>query len=646
MFTGSTLDPDIYIRFIGLSVYLLLFAIFSVLYLQKTKAVSDKIFFVYLVYVAYSLISVFSARNISDGIFDWIKILYGLILLFVYTVILNNSKTEDETAKAFTLLSLVLSTAGLIQLLIIILQKKLIIPLSTYEIAPFYGHRNLYCQMLFFSFPFTLLQAVYGRKSTWRITGIISFAISLFLLIILSNRATWLALSGAGAALIFFHIIYFKKFRKDFIKVFPVKKILILLPVLIIIFSYIFYAKYADVSSLGKHAEGIVNFEQGSAKDRLGLWTRTIEMIKEKPLFGHGLSDWKIEMLRYGNKGLVSENNNTFYQRPHNDFLWIMSETGFIGILLFCAVFIIAAFYLFRIISKCSSYNEFLFFNTIGAVFIGFLVFSFFSFPKERTETTIVTSVILGLIIKKYREIKGERYFTPAAVRTIIICIIALVSVSLYIGCSRYVSDTHAKKALIAKDKKNYAAVIREINKAVSPFYRTDPFSTPLAWYRGSAYYNMNNTEMALKDFEEAYAINPYHIHVLNNLASAKEMKDEHDDAIRFYKKALATAPDFEDAWLNLCAVYYNLGQTDSAYRALTKIDVNTKNTEYKKFIRVVLKAEFAAVLKNNPFMKKWFDIFNMEPEKYFIIHEYSVKNKVEINSIFADSLLMGKIFL
>ena len=97
-----------------------------------------------------------------------------------------------------------------------------------------------------------------------------------------------------------------------------------------------------------------MTFDQGSTKDRLELWTRTIQLIKEKPLFGHGLSDWKIEMLKYGNKGLVSEDNNTFYQRPHNDFLWIMSETGIIGILLYVAVFIICSSVYYKDLKKLS----------------------------------------------------------------------------------------------------------------------------------------------------------------------------------------------------------------------------------------------------------------------------------------------------
>ena len=87
----------------------------------------------------------------------------------------------------------------------------------------------------------------------------------------------------------------------------------------------------------------------------------------------------------------------------------------------------------------------------------------------------------------------------------------------------------------------------------------------------------------------------------MNNLASTYEVKGEHENAITFYKKAVAIAPNFEEAWLNICAVYFNLGQIDSAYQALTHIDTNTKNPKYNKFVSVVLQAKFNAVALTEP---------------------------------------------
>lgn len=647
IFSNSTLDPDLYLRFIGLSIYLIILTIFIIRNIKKHKIpFSSGIILVYFLFVIYTFFCIFTTRNIADGIFEWIKILYGFILFSLLSVLIKNIKLELDIVRSFTLLCFILSISGTIDFIKIIQQGKLVIPLSTYQVTSFYGHRNLFCQMLFFSFPFTLISSLYSKERFWKIIGFSSFVIALFLLIILSNRATWIALLAGFLSLSFFYLLRYSGNLHFKIKnISTGKKTLFLFTFLVLIFTFIAYRSCTNINSLQTHAKDIVDFNKGSTKDRIELWTRTIQMIKEKPLFGHGLGSWKIEILKFGNKGLVSEDNNTFYQRPHNDFLWIMSECGLIGIILFFAIWVIAIFYIIKIIIKCKSDEEFFFYNMLFFVILGYLIFSFFSFPGERAETIIVTSIILGLVMNKYNEIIGKKYNNPKHLKLFLYFILILVSASLYVIHSRFFSDIHMKKALIAKENKNHTVAIKEINKANSIFYPTDPFSTPLFWYRGSAYFNLNNMDMALKDFEEAYKINPYHIHVLNNLASSYELKGEHDNAIRFYKEALAIAPNFEEAWLNLCAVYFNLGQTDSAYQALANIDTQTKNQKYNKFLTVVMKSEFGNIVKTNPALQKWYDLYNKEPGKYFEVHQYSLDHKAKIFSIFTDTLLLKSIF-
>lgn len=647
IYTNSTLDPDLYLRFIGLSILIIILAISLIRNIKKIKLLSEpKILLLYLLFVLYTFFCIFPGRNIADGIFEWIKILYGFLLLFLLSGLLKKPDIEWGITKSFTLLCFTLSISGIFELFNLIAHGNLVIPLSTYQVTSFYGHRNLYCQMLFFSFPFTIISAIFIKEKFWKIIGFTSFIISLFLLITLSNRATWLALAAGIMSLAFFYIIrYRKNLHFNFKNTSSSKKILLLVSILVLVLIFIFYKNYSNVSSLETHAKDIVDLNKGSTKDRIELWSRTVQMIKEKPLFGQGLGNWKIEILKYGNKDLVSEDNNTFYQRPHNDFLWIMSECGIIGILFFVAIWIMAIYFNIRILFKCKSNEEFFFYNIILIVVLGFLIFSFFSFPRERAETIIVTSLILALITNKYSEITGKKYDNPKHAKLYLYITILFIVASFYIFCSRFISDLHMKKALTAKDKKYYNTVIKEINKASSFFYPTDPFSTPLTWYRGSAYYNLNNTDMALNDFKDAYITNPYHVHVLNNLASAYELKGEHDTSITFYKKALVIAPNFEEAWLNLCAVYFNTGQTDSAYMALTNIDTATVNPKYSNFLTVVMAAEFENIAKIQPYLKKWNDLLKAKPEIYLKINRYSLDKRVKINSIFTDTLLLKSIF-
>ncbi len=81
-----------------------------------------------------------------------------------------------------------------------------------------------------------------------------------------------------------------------------------------------------------------------SAHDpRIAIWENTINLIKEKPIFGHGINNARIEFLenKYNNKafasylyGLQEENKDILDAHPHNIFLNAMLEFGIIGILL------------------------------------------------------------------------------------------------------------------------------------------------------------------------------------------------------------------------------------------------------------------------------------------------------------------------
>ena len=69
-------------------------------------------------------------------------------------------------------------------------------------------------------------------------------------------------------------------------------------------------------------------------------------MAKANPLLGVGLGQWrlvfplygKIQKFRESGEGLVE----IFFQRPHNDYVWVLTETGIIGLLSYLAILGIA----------------------------------------------------------------------------------------------------------------------------------------------------------------------------------------------------------------------------------------------------------------------------------------------------------------
>lgn len=94
---------------------------------------------------------------------------------------------------------------------------------------------------------------------------------------------------------------------------------------------------------INKAKSDINLYLNGDSNTPVGLrleWQKTsIQLIKEKPFFGHGTGSFKNEYnkkIKFNNK--LQESNN-----PHNDYLWLGVELGMTGIFLLISLLLTAA---------------------------------------------------------------------------------------------------------------------------------------------------------------------------------------------------------------------------------------------------------------------------------------------------------------
>jgi len=361
----------------------------------------------------------------------------------------------------------------------------------------------------------------------------------------------------------------------------------------------------------------------------------------ESPILGKGLAKWKIEVLKYGHEGLSSEDNATFYQRPHNDYLWILSESGLIGFVLYLLLISLVLIKIYRFITGCIPQKERLFFIAVFTAFMAYLVYSFFSFPRERVvQNTIITLLFSSVLIFNF-EYKNQKHISIN--RPLIFLITTgLIVLSVFatgFGVLRFNGEMRFKEALSAKAESNYELIIRTIDQAENPAYQMDPTSTPLSWYSGFAYYQLENLQLANQHFQDAFKLNPYHIHVLNNLASSFAGLKEYDSAIIYYERAVDIAPNFDESWFNMAAIYYNNKEYAKAYEALKKVNLFTTDQRYKPFVKTIIRSLIIEQIADNEPLKG-----TQLPENedwYFDLHkQLRNQNKSLENLIFDEHIL------
>ena len=182
-------------------------------------------------------------------------------------------------------------------------------------------------------------------------------------------------------------------------------------------------------------------------------------------------------------------------------------------------------------------------------------------------------------------------------------------------------SDIHTTNAIYYKEKGDWNYVLKAIDKGYNPlYYNVENTSTPLMWYRGVAYFNQKKYSLALKDFQSAYKINPFHVHVLNNLATLHQIKGDSKNAKKYYNAVFEVNPTFKESRVNLAAILYNEKKYSEALDMIlnSKVDAYWKRKRANDNYDLYLKTIFSGWVENK---KMYFSSKDLEMLNKFIIH-------------------------
>jgi O-antigen ligase len=549
---------------------------------------ADLILISYVSFVLWSCLSSFWANTLSEAIFENSKLIIAFLtfLLGCYALKKDNVYIVIMLCKLSVLIILIESVLVAIQLSHLNIYNKEVL----YTVFGANSHKNLLSSFLFIQLFFLVIGSI-RLKKIWRYLSMICLLLAVFMIVIIQTKAVWIALC-ISSVLAGICVIYgCLRFNFSF------KWILIIKMLLANVF-FVFIQPKVIESGLAFNKSQIQQANQFSGKteldnERLELWNKTYYMIHHSPLAGVGCGNWQIYFPDAGLNGMYrAEDLNFTFQRPHNDLLWIVSETGFIGLNLFLLfVFSILLLILksirFLVDQKKPVFELILCFIVI----IGFFTASFFDFPKERIEHLIWINLIFAFAyhhskdhyyLKKITTLKINTFYKLTAI--IITCGICIISIY------RYKGEYYTRKMYDQKRLSNPGGVIREAKKALSIIYTIDPTSLPIKWYTGNSYALLGNFQQSKNDLLEAYKLNPYNRNVLNDLGSAYVNTNQISLAQNYYLEACRISPRFDDSKLNLTALYFNQKQFQKADSVLKTLHHDSeRRTKYQTMVNAFL---------------------------------------------------------
>lgn len=302
------------------------------------------------------------------------------------------------------------------------------------------------------------------------------------------SRASWLAVLVSSFYLISikYHLIRRVKFYFDT----NTKKIF--LAVLLSFFVLI-------------SATGLYYFKKGSADGRLLIWKVSAEMIKDRPLWGHGSDMFAAKYMNYQAEYFkpnpdmpesVQADNVTY---PYNELLKIAVEKGLIGLLLALGIIWV----IFTAKQVCESNNLLL--MARGGL-LSLLVFAQFSYPSEILPIKMLFVLLAGVVAANQNPIR--------------------------------IFQLHAKETALLKTVRYAALAIILLTFYPAGKYITQQYQTYKTWKDASDIYNVGAYQECLEDFETAYPNLKTNGVFLIQYGKALEMAKKYDNSITILNEA------------------------------------------------------------------------------------------------------------
>ena len=447
---------------------------------------------------------------------------------------------------------------------------------NIYAVHQPFEHKNLLSGALMLFLPF-LMMAAAGKDKGWGTAAKILLVVALVEIFVLRTRAAWFAtLAGMGAVGLG---LMLHKIKHPLLNLKNT-----------IIAGVAGIALMLMLVAIPSSGEKIT--DAGNLKNRFWFWENSWQMLQEHPL-GVGPGNWRSYLPKYGLDRADNrvQNGITTINRPHNDYLWVATELGWLGLAAFLAVFVMALVQLHQIIT--TQKEDFT--TAMGLLFglVSYLVFSITDFPLERADHQILLAALLAVLSATRLQKSGKGAVGIPALAGILFGLGLWLWAAAFMQ-TRFDSGKANMQVLQANERKDARRIVPAVDAALSSAFNVDFYGNPLYYFRGLGNNALQQFPQAEQDFLKALELHPHHIISMNQLGNVYKNQNRLDEALVWYDKALAIAPQFVQAQLNVAEVYIKQQKWNDAFMRLRTASTYDNNPKLQLLLKDFL-PRFAA---------------------------------------------------
>lgn len=567
--SNAALDISLYPRLLALSVFLV---VFSLAMLHKRfvdqldySVLKKAVFPVYAAFCVVSILSLAFALNVTAGFFDVTKVIVFLVLMAVASLVfLASPGWQHKLTKMIILASLMTLAVGYYEYI----DKLGFGVFPRWRLNAMKGlmsNVNLYANALMLLVPLVTYGLILLKKG-WRLLAALALAGLLLMILLLQTRATYVGIMAGIGAIILVIILYYK----DLTLPRKVRNFLALGTFVAVAVFSLLVLTAGDDNRVANRFKSI--FDSSRDGGRTLIWEITGEMIGDHLLTGVGAGNYALVIQSYYG-GYEFGDIQRNWMRPHNDFLWVFSEKGILGILLFLLFFILGFYYASKIIKSNAPLPDKWMAVFAASGLVSYMVNSVFDFPLERINQQVYLALFMAILVTFYHQIHPEKKpvifkhknFFP------MLAMAVLLPGTLY-SYKALEQEKRIHRARSFQRAERWADMLEATRAAKTPWKTLDPLAVPLDYFEGFALSKLGNIEEAVKSFELAVKQNPHRKYTQNNLANAYISLGENDKAISHANKTLEMIPNDVEALSLLATAYYQQNLYQESLEALERI--------------------------------------------------------------------------
>ena len=578
-------------RFVAAATGLAIVFLFALVGKKRWVVPHTPVFYIYLLFTLFFGCSIIWATNTAEAIFAFsTQLIIPLIITVFYSLL---STDGHATQKALWFSAAVILSVYLLFAIVQLVHIESFSFEQLYHVSGINGHKNLLAVMLYVLSAFLLTSFSIFESKFLKVFSVLLFVIAITVIILLKSRAVLLSVlvaSGCFGMLMLIRSCHCEKRSKSTLRPFDSPQCpqglrslslskrrfnksalrqaqgpqLIIISIVVYAFLTLGLRWFADRSVPHTSEKSEIEhhiLSTSSLVERCLLWDKTYHIVDKHPVAGCGIGNWQIHFPDASLEGLYRADVwNVNFTKPHNEYLGVLSETGYLGLLLYIAFLTSLIVLSFFTLCKAPSRKDFQYSALILSLFVGCCVNALFDFPNSRIEHILWMGILMAIL---FQTISEDKQKTLGKGWNWVFLLLSAMLIT--IGGFRLKGERKTFEMQQALNANDWKAVEHYCHQALSVFYTIDPVGLPLHWYQGKAEKQLGNPQ-AIESFRIARHYAPYCKENLNDLGLVTyHTAHDLEKAELYLKEAIRISPNYVYPYLNLAYIYLSENELQKA---------------------------------------------------------------------------------